>query len=1322
MNNKKAKRLLSMLMAVIMMFTTAFPVFAQDSDLPADSDAPVVEQTQQTEDENNEGNQEEPGQAAEDDYGISLLAASSAPPVVLETQLLNGGYVTASDRNVYFKIKAYDSDSGDYIDPNYTMAHFHVDDCMMQYEGEGRNADQITDNGDGTFTIRIPVKDSWYGTYRVDVLEVGDNNGTITSIDGRDDDGNLLWTGTIDKPVSNTVVSNITVDGTATDKTLALTDSIKEVFYDFEADVALPTNTTIVDGDGVTVIYKSNTGYRLEFGAEYKQGKIYSRPSVGFWTDEGTYELDLIFIGDEYFDISAGAPKITVTKSHTDHTAPVPQDIWFEYNGTRADGFVAQQGTSDTVEIFVKVSDPAGVKNVEVNLTTAHPSYNNPRTWNLQLVQGTTDVYSTVVDLSLYNATVWTVQDCYVYDTFFNMKPCYSFNPYFILRDADGDTELPTMDFNEGLYVNMGPGQPSIRVEQPIQIDSITSVNDILAKANMSLGIVNIPNGVNFVGWCIGNPDIVVTGTTPADAAAKTIAMPFTGGDTLTIQPKFDKLVVNVGVNYWTVDPDGNPEWREDREQKIFNHGTTVQDVLNSINTAAIQHHPDYTFDKYVCDGYDDVNHKLDPFNETVWYSAVYSAFKVVGAYSYYDENGEWCIAELSVDVTGNATHQDALDAVEAAAANLNIKHDPARGNLLGWQAVPNWYMECLHEPAGPGQWYEFKAVYDKQTVEISYSYIDENGQQANENYGSLVIAGGTTYQDIINQLATDLSAIKHSQSAGFTGWGVKGVQLTDTVAEEYIDIVAEYSSYPVSILYTYYGPNGLVTEEFKTNVATGTDMETVFSQNINPTHSSSYTFESWKFFQDKATSQYPDASRLQYHAAADYLNWEPVWLITAYVNKNNQGVQGPVVCYTPAVPTEGASQLAMNMWFDAIDIEGVAILAADSKYQFTNFIREILETEYNLGSHQVFSNYSTGPSIIAIPETAKTEVTFEYPDGTSEMKLMDSLTQYTLPTDYNGQQVRWAVDHPFTYEELDGGEEITIIPTFLRLVAEYTGNGGSTQPTPTPTPTPTPAPTPTPTPVPVAPVPTATPAPAVAPAPSATPAPTGPVELDATTQQKVIDDVINAPAGSTVKVDMTKADGTKATVVTKEMLQAAQDKDVTIEMDMGDYSWTIYGMDIKALDDIHDVDLEVTLDTTNVPPATIQTLAGGKPTRQLSLTYNGDFGFQGDLKINVGAQYAGDTISLYYHDSLGKLVFIDSSLVDANGDVVLSFSHASDYVIVVDKAEEITDTPVTDTPDADSSDDNQSQQSASMPLWIILVIAAAVIGFVLLKKLKNAE
>ena len=244
-------------------------------------------------------------------------------------------------------------------------------------------------------------------------------------------------------------------------------------------------------------------------------------------------------------------------------------------------------------------------------------------------------------------------------------------------------------------------------------------------------------------------------------------------------------------------------------------------------------------------------------------------------------------------------------------------------------------------------------------------------------------------------------------------------------------------------------------------------------------------------------------------------------------------------------------------------------------------------------------------------------------------------------------------------------------------------------------------------------------------PAPVATPTPEpGPVELDAAVESQVIADVENAPAGSTITVDMEKADGTIATVVTKEMLQAAQDKDVTIEMDMGDYSWSIYGMDIEALDDIHDVDLEVTLNTNAIPSATVQALAGGKPTLQLSLTYSGDFGFNADLKFNVGLQYAGLNVSLYYYDSLGKLVFIDSSPVDADGNVSLTFSHASDYVVIID--EEVSETPETETTEtpADSTVETETEkQSAGMPVWLIALVAVVVLaGVVLVSKRKKSE
>ena len=40
----------------------------------------------------------------------------------------------------------------------------------------------------------------------------------------------------------------------------------------------------------------------------------------------------------------------------------------------------------------------------------------------------------------------------------------------------------------------------------------------------------------------------------------------------------------------------------------------------------------------------------------------------------------------------------------------------------------------------------------------------------------------------------------------------------------------------------------------------------------------------------------------------------------------------------------------------------------------------------------------------------------------------------------------------------------------------------------------------------------------------------------------------------------------------------------------------------------------------------------------------------------------------MFYYDSDGKVVFINAGMIDENGNVTLTFSHASDYVIVMNK------------------------------------------------------
>lgn len=166
--------------------------------------------------------------------------------------------------------------------------------------------------------------------------------------------------------------------------------------------------------------------------------------------------------------------------------------------------------------------------------------------------------------------------------------------------------------------------------------------------------------------------------------------------------------------------------------------------------------------------------------------------------------------------------------------------------------------------------------------------------------------------------------------------------------------------------------------------------------------------------------------------------------------------------------------------------------------------------------------------------------------------------------------------------------------------------------------------------------------------------------KLDQETIKEIIDEVKKTPAGKTVEVDMGQA-----SVVPEEVLESIKGKDVTVNLNMGAYTWSINGKDIKSLD-LKSIDLEVKFDSDAVPSKLIKDLAGDQPVKKLSLTHNGDFGFKANLTFNIGKEYEGKYGNLYYYDSEGRLVFMNAGKIDANGNVGLSFSHASEYVIVI--------------------------------------------------------
>lgn len=160
----------------------------------------------------------------------------------------------------------------------------------------------------------------------------------------------------------------------------------------------------------------------------------------------------------------------------------------------------------------------------------------------------------------------------------------------------------------------------------------------------------------------------------------------------------------------------------------------------------------------------------------------------------------------------------------------------------------------------------------------------------------------------------------------------------------------------------------------------------------------------------------------------------------------------------------------------------------------------------------------------------------------------------------------------------------------------------------------------------------------------------------------KIVADIQQSGNGETIHIDMRKS-----TVVPKEVLEAIKGKDVSIVLDMGGYSWSISGKDVSAAV-LKDIDLKVIVDTDGIPPAIVDSVAEGKPSTQITLAHNGEFGFRAELTVNLGAEHSGSTGNLYYYDSSGKLVYIDAGMVGANGNISLSFSHASEYVVIFEK------------------------------------------------------
>ena len=165
-----------------------------------------------------------------------------------------------------------------------------------------------------------------------------------------------------------------------------------------------------------------------------------------------------------------------------------------------------------------------------------------------------------------------------------------------------------------------------------------------------------------------------------------------------------------------------------------------------------------------------------------------------------------------------------------------------------------------------------------------------------------------------------------------------------------------------------------------------------------------------------------------------------------------------------------------------------------------------------------------------------------------------------------------------------------------------------------------------------------------------------------------ISDEIADAETGDEVVVDMNGA-----TVVPGDIIEEARDKDITITFVINeDVSWTIDGGTV-ADGDIGDINFGTTIESednplNNIPVDVINNITGEKSTIEVNLAYSGEFGFTAVLTTKLSSANAGYYANLFYYNPTSReLEYVCADVIADDGTAELTFTHASDYLIVID-------------------------------------------------------
>lgn len=183
-------------------------------------------------------------------------------------------------------------------------------------------------------------------------------------------------------------------------------------------------------------------------------------------------------------------------------------------------------------------------------------------------------------------------------------------------------------------------------------------------------------------------------------------------------------------------------------------------------------------------------------------------------------------------------------------------------------------------------------------------------------------------------------------------------------------------------------------------------------------------------------------------------------------------------------------------------------------------------------------------------------------------------------------------------------------------------------------------------------------------PTPTLDPDPSGPSTGESDGWESIADEIAAADDGDSITIDMNGE-----TEVPADIFEDVAGKDVDLVFDMGDgLSWSVNGQDIPEGTNLSDLDLGVDLGTDGIPVDVINAITGEKDSVQITLAYDGDFGFTLTLTAPLGEDNAGYWANLYHYNDVDETMdFETAAEIGADGSVRLPLSHASQYAIVID-------------------------------------------------------